>query len=113
LSGKNLLLLFFLLAPRLLPAASTNELRVTMTVDVAHHLGSLAPIWRFFGADEPNYATTATGKKLLMELGNLRTGEVYFRAHNLLTTGDGTPDFKVGRTHLPVDAPQHRALWQG
>ena len=97
---KNLLLLLFLLAPRLLPAALAGELPVTMTVDVAHHLGPVAPIWRFFGADEPNYATTATGKKLLMELGDLRTGEVYFRAHNLLTTGDGKPDFKWGSTNI-------------
>lgn len=35
-----------------------------------------------------------------MELGNLRSGEVYFRAHNLLTTGDGTPDFKWGSTNI-------------
>jgi len=97
---KQVLLLLFLLVPRLLPAASTNELPVTMTVDAAHRIGSLAPIWRFFGADEPNYATTPTGKKLLIELGELRTGEVYFRAHNLLTTGDGKPDFKWGSTNI-------------
>ena len=97
---KNMLLLIVLLAPRLLPAASGGELPVKMTVDVSQHVGSLAPIWRFFGADEPNYATTATGKKLLMELGDLRTGEVFFRAHNLLTTGDGKPDFKWGSTNI-------------
>jgi xylan 1,4-beta-xylosidase len=95
-----LLLLIFLLAPPLLRAASGGDLPVEMTVDISHHLGSLAPIWRFFGADEPNYATTATGKNLLMELGDLRTGEVFFRAHNLLTTGDGKPDFKWGSTNI-------------
>ena len=97
---KSLLLLILLLAPPLVPAASGSDLPVKMTVDIGHHLGSFAPIWRFFGADEPNYATTVTGKKLLMELGDLRTGEVYFRAHNLLTTGDGTPDFKWGSTNI-------------
>ncbi len=97
---KTLLLLLLILAPPLLPAAPTPDLPVSMTVDVGRHLGPLAPIWRFFGADEPNYATTVTGTKLLMELGDLRKGEVYFRAHNLLTTGDGTPDFKWGSTNI-------------
>ena len=49
----------------------------------------MVPIWRFFGADEPNYATMKNGRKLLSELGALRPKEVYFRAHNLLTSGDG------------------------
>ena len=56
-------------------------------------------MWRFFGADEPNYATMKDGRKLLVELGKLRAGEVYFRAHNLLNTGDGTPAFKWGSTN--------------
>src|SRR5262245_53163920 len=53
--------------------------------------GRLRPIWRFFGADEPNYAYMPHGEKLLGELGELRPGSVYFRTHNLLTSGDGTP----------------------
>ena len=58
----------------------------------------MVPIWRFFGADEPNYATMKNGRKLLSELGALRPKEVYFRAHNLLTSGDGTPALKWGST---------------
>lgn len=73
---------------------------VTMTVDVAKPLGTLQPIWRFFGADEPNYATRPEGEKLLMELGRLRPGQVYFRAHNLLTSGVGTPELKWGSTNI-------------
>ena len=73
---------------------------VTVTVDASKRVGELAPIWRYFGADEPNYATEPEGAKLLMELGSLRPGEVYFRAHNLMTTGDGTPDFKWGSTNI-------------
>ena len=34
-------------------------------------LGELKPIWRFFGADEPNYATMKNGQKLLGELGEM------------------------------------------
>ncbi len=73
---------------------------VTAKVDVSRSVGPLPPIWRFFGADEPNYSTRPQGEKLLMELGGLRTGAVYFRAHNLMTSGDGTPDFKWGSTNL-------------
>jgi xylan 1,4-beta-xylosidase len=56
--------------------------------------------WRFFGADEPNYATMKDGRALLTELGALAPHIVYFRAHNLLSTGDGTPAFKWGSTNI-------------
>src|SRR5262245_9115848 len=38
------------------------------------------------------------GRKLLAELGDLAPQRVYFRAHNLLTSGDGTPALKWGST---------------
>jgi xylan 1,4-beta-xylosidase len=83
------------------PAASpgTAPRAVTVAVDAARPVGALPPVWRFFGADEPNYATMKDGRKLLTELGRLRHGEVYFRAHNLLSSGDGTPAFKWGSTN--------------
>src|SRR5215471_898394 len=77
-----------------------HALPVTVTVDAEKPVGTLPPIWRFFGADEPNYATRPEGERLLMELGRLRSGQVYFRAHNLMTTGDGTPDLKWGSTNI-------------
>jgi xylan 1,4-beta-xylosidase len=40
-------------------------------VDAGKSLGELTPIWRFFGADEPNYAYMKDGKKLSAELGQL------------------------------------------
>jgi xylan 1,4-beta-xylosidase len=73
---------------------------VTISVDASRITGPLPPVWRFFGADEPNYATMKDGRKLLTELGKLRHGQVYFRAHNLLSTGDGTPAFKWGSTNI-------------
>ena len=100
----SLLLLAGLLAAQTDPAVAFE---VTVTVDVGKPIGSLPPIWRFFGADEPNYATQPDGEKLLLELGNLRPGQVYFRAHNLMTTGDGTPDFKWGST--PTSTPKRMA----
>ena len=72
---------------------------VEVRVDASRSLGKLHPIWRFFGADEPNYATMKDGRKLLGELGALRPNDVYFRAHNLLSTGDGTPAFKWGSSN--------------
>src|ERR1017187_3376266 len=56
---------------------------VQISVDASRSIGKLKPIWRFFGADEPNYATMKDGRRLLEELGALRPGAVYFRAHNL------------------------------
>jgi xylan 1,4-beta-xylosidase len=72
---------------------------VEITVDAAKPLGPLKPIWRYFGADDPNYAYMKDGKKLLAELGELAPKQIYFRAHNLLTTGDGTAALKWGSTN--------------
>ena len=41
--------------------------------------GPYAPIWNYFGADEPNYLYAANGKKLLGELAALSPVPVYFR----------------------------------
>jgi xylan 1,4-beta-xylosidase len=79
-------------------ATAAGVFPVTIRVDVAKSTGELKPIWRFFGADEPNYAYMNDGKKLLGELGELRPTAVYFRTHNLLTSGDGTPALKWGST---------------
>ena len=89
-----------LLLANSLAAAPAPPFPVTVQVDAAQSIGTLPPIWRFFGADEPNYATRPQGARLLTELGALRPGEIYFRAHNLMTTGDGTADFKWGSTNL-------------
>jgi xylan 1,4-beta-xylosidase len=80
-------------------ASVPASIPVTIDVDASVERGPLKPIWRFFGADEPNYATMKDGRKLLAHLGALKPGAVYFRAHNLLNTGDGTPAFKWGSTN--------------
>ena len=38
---------------------------VRIEVDASTKIAPLPPIWRFFGADEPNYAIKADGAKLL------------------------------------------------
>jgi xylan 1,4-beta-xylosidase len=92
--------LLLMMESSIAPTTPAVAFPVTVTVDTAKRIGALPPVWRFFGADEPNYATRPRGERLLMELGRLRPGQVYFRAHNLLTTGDGTPDFKWGSTNI-------------
>ncbi len=59
----------------------------------------MRPIWRFFGYDEPNYTYMRDGKRLLAQLAALSSAQVYVRAHNLLTTGDGTSALKWGSTN--------------
>lgn len=72
---------------------------VHMDVDATDVVAPLPAIWRFFGADEPNYATMKDGRKLMAHLGALKPDDIYFRAHNLLNTGDGTAAFKWGSTN--------------
>src|SRR5687767_15860296 len=79
-------------------AGAADSFPVSIRVDAAKPLGELKPIWRFFGADEPNYAYMTNGRKLIAELGELAPKQVFFRAHNLLTSGDGTPALKWGST---------------
>jgi len=79
-------------------ASQPSSLHVTVDVDVSRPAGAFRRIWRFFGADEPNYGYMKNGSKLIGELGELAPQEVYFRAHNLLNTGDGTAALKWGST---------------
>jgi xylan 1,4-beta-xylosidase len=80
-------------------AAAAGAFDVAIEVDAARAGEAVTPIWRFFGADEPNYATMKDGRQLLGELGQLKKDDIYFRAHNLLSSGDGTPALKWGSTN--------------
>lgn len=92
-------------------SANVEAFAVHIAVDASKTLGELKPIWRFFGCDEPNYSYMANGKKLLAELGKLSPRHVYFRTHNLLTTGDGTPALKWGSTNAYSEDAQGRAQY--
>ena len=87
-------------------SAPGDAFPVSIKVDAGTSRGDLHPIWRFFGADEPNYAYMKDGRKLLAELGRLGPPQVYFRTHNLLTTGDGTPALKWGCTNAYTEDAQ-------
>jgi xylan 1,4-beta-xylosidase len=92
-------------------AASAAPFPVTIRVDASRTLEPLKPIWRFFGADEPNYATMKDGRKLIAELGELRPKQVYFRTHHLLVTGDGTPALKWGSTNVYTEDAKGRPVY--
>ncbi|QOV87620.1 GH39 family glycosyl hydrolase [Humisphaera borealis] len=91
-----------LLAALLLTSSASvdaQSLPVHIEVDATQQGGPLKPIWRFFGADEPNYAYMPHGRDLLGELGALKKNEVFFRTHSLLVTGKGEHGLKWGSTN--------------
>ena len=91
--------------------AADSAFPVSVRVDASQPGGELKPIWRFFGADEPNYAYMKNGRKLLGELGELRPNQVYFRAHNLLSSGDGTPALKWGSSGAYREDEQGKPIY--
>jgi xylan 1,4-beta-xylosidase len=89
-----LVLPLVLLASGVLRAQQT----VKIHVDVARAQGAFRPVWAWVGHDEPNYTYSKEGRELLKQLAQLSRYPVHDRAHNLLTTGDGTPALKWGST---------------
>ncbi|MDH3246802.1 MAG: beta-xylosidase, partial [Saprospiraceae bacterium] len=79
--------------------AQSNHDTLVIQVDLGKMKGPMNPVWAWFGYDEPNYTYMKDGKKLLSHLADLSPVPVYVRAHNLLTTGDGTPALKWGSTN--------------
>jgi len=93
-------------------AQTTNEsFPVTLSVDAAQFKGPMKPIYRFFGADEPNYATMPDGLKLLHDIGHLGPAQAFFRAHSLMNTGDGTPALKWGSTNMYTEDAQGNGVY--
>lgn len=78
---------------------SANDV-VPVTIDLAKPVGTMYPMWAWFGYDEPNYTYMKDGKKLLSEIAALSPVPVYVRAHSLMVTGDGTPALKWGSTNM-------------
>jgi hypothetical protein len=74
-------LLAALVMPAAVAAQAATPFNVSIKVDASQLKGELKPIYRFFGADEPNYATMKDGRKLIAELGTLGAPQVFFRTH--------------------------------
>ncbi len=108
----SLLLCALAAAPCRAADAAQAPFPVSVEVDAGQSIGDMKPIWRFFGADEPNYATMKDGNALLAELGSLRPRQVYFRAHNMLCTGDGTPSLKWGSTNIYTEDANGKPVYE-
>ena len=83
----------------------------TLQIDLNKEIGPMQPAWAWFGYDEPNYTYMKDGKKLLSEISALSPVPVYVRAHNLLTTGDGTPALKWGSTNAYTEDAQGNPVY--
>jgi xylan 1,4-beta-xylosidase len=85
--------------PLVILALTVKAQQPVIKVDLNKETGNLNPIYAWFGYDEPNYTYMKDGKKLLSEIAALSPVPVHVRAHNLLTSGDGTPALKWGSTN--------------
>ena len=95
----------------LILAFQPTDGRVTIRVDANARRAPMTQMWAFVGYDEPNYTYTANGKKLLKELAALSPVPVFVRAHNLLTTGDGTHALKWGSTNAYTEDAAGRPIY--
>jgi xylan 1,4-beta-xylosidase len=87
------------------PARPQDAAPVTIQVHTGQSIGAYTPIWNYFGADEPNFLYAPNGRKLLGELSALSPVPVYFRPHNLFTTGNGEGSLKWGSTNVYTERP--------
>src|ERR1700712_156851 len=85
--------------------------QANISIDLKKEVGEMNPIWAWFGYDEPNYTYMKDGRKLLSELAALSPVPVYVRAHNLLTSGDGTPALKWGSTNAYTEDANGNAVY--
>lgn len=83
-----------------------------ISVNLNKTVEKMKPIWAWFGYDEPNYTYMKDGKKLLTDIARLSPVPVYVRAHNLLTSGDGTPALKWGSTNIYTEDKKGRPVYQ-
>jgi len=95
----------------LLARCEENPLTVNVQVHADQPDGTIAPIWNYFGYDEPNYSYAPNGRKLLKELAALGPEPAYIRVHNLLTTGDGSASLKWGSTNVYTEDAQGKPVY--
>ena len=90
---------------------TTRNYTTHISVDLARKIGTMNPIWAYFGYDEPNYTYMKNGRKLISELSRLSPVPVHIRTHNLLNTGDGTPSLKWGSTDVYTEDSNGRPVY--
>ncbi|WP_316765807.1 GH39 family glycosyl hydrolase [Pedobacter frigiditerrae] len=96
LLNKTSLIILLILASTQI---SNAQNKANIEVNFDKKIEEMKPIWAWFGYDEPNYTYMKDGQKLLTDISKFSPVPVYVRAHNLLTTGDGTPALKWGSTN--------------
>ncbi len=102
---KTLAVFCFVCAARSAQLQTTAPDQASIQVHAGETAGPYTPIWNYFGADEPNYIYAPNGEKLLGELAALSPVPVYFRPHNLFTTGNGEGSLKWGSTNVYTEKP--------
>ncbi len=102
------LILLFALNVKAFPNTSDT---IQIQIDLNKKIARMDPVWAWFGYDEPNYTYMKDGKKLLSEIAALSPVPVYIRAHNLLTTGNGTADLKWGSTNAYTEDQNGNAVY--
>ncbi len=102
--------LFLLMAVFRLSFAQETT-KTTIQIDLNKEIGKMSTMWAWFGADEPNYAYMKDGKKLLTELSQLSPVPVYFRAHNMLTSGHDTLTMKWGSTNVYTEDANGKPIY--
>jgi xylan 1,4-beta-xylosidase len=105
LSFRTIGMAFLLFASAGPPPSAPAAEPVVIIVYASKTSRTYRPVWNYFGADEPNYVYARNGEKLLHELAALSPVPVYFRAHNLLTTGTGEGSLKWGSTNVYTELP--------
>ena len=108
---KIILLGTFALLSFIAFAQNTSSEKTLIQVDFNKKIGDMTTMWAWFGADEPNYAYMRDGKKLLSELSAMSPVPVYFRAHNLLTSGHDTLTLKWGSTNVYTEDANGKPIY--
>jgi len=106
---KNTLSLLLLI--QILFQTSFAQNKPSIEVNFAQPIAPMKPVWAWFSYDEPNYTYMKDGQKLLTEISKLSPVPVYVRAHNLLTSGDGTPALKWGSTNAYTEDAQGNPVY--
>lgn len=108
---KSHLLIILMAFCKLGFAQTSAPEKTIIQIDLNKKVGEMSTMWAWFGADEPNYAYMKDGKKLLTELSQLSPVPVYFRAHNLLTSGHDTLTMKWGSTNVYTEDANGKPIY--
>ena len=103
------LIVFLSIAATGRSAAQRAPVHIRVAADSS--LGSMTPIWSWFGYDEPNYTTMPNGRKLILEIAALGPVPPHVRTHNLLNTGDGVGALKWGSTNAYSEDAEGRPVY--